>query len=203
VKFSTTGGWELVSASLPTDIVCGDVNGNGRDEIIGTWENSGVWEGIPLFGWYWEKFSDAADIMAAGDMDNDFKDDLVGVWSNGLWILFSSSMSWMRITPVIPNHIDTGLFRTGTWDAGTAGYLEPVGGYAKGPESLTEYQDFTELGPGGRNFVFREEKNLIPQETDSQMMKKTPGPGEPGIIYSEQKNLVPKEERGSGKEKEK
>jgi hypothetical protein len=159
--------------------------------------------GIAYYGWNWEKFSDAADIIIVGDVDDDSKADLIGVWSSGLWVKFSSTLSWRRLTILPPNHIDVGLFRIGTLDTGVARYLEPVGGYAEGLESITDYQDFADQGPGGRNFVFHEEKNLIPQETNSQIINRSPGPGEPGLVFTEQKNLVPKEGRGSGKKKEK
>jgi hypothetical protein len=204
VKFSYSGNWVRISSTHPTDIACGDITGTGWDEVIGNWAGSGIWYGILWFGiWDWVWMSTPADLIAAGDVDGDRVDDLVGVWSNGLWVLFSSSMSWMRITPVIPNHIDTGLFRTGTWDTGTTGYVEPVGGFAEGPESLTEYQDFSDEGPGGMNFVFHKERNLIPLETDSQILKRTPGPVEPEFIYREQKNRIPKEEPGGRRKKEK
>ena len=40
----------------------------------------------------------------------------------------------------------------------------PIGGYVEGPGSILEYEDFSNKGPGGRNFVFKEEKNLVPME---------------------------------------
>jgi len=76
----------------------------------------------------------------------------------------------------------------------------PAGGYAEGPGSLLEYKDLSSEGPGGWNFVFQVEENLIPQENKSKIMR-IPGPNEPGFRYIDQKNLVPWEELRERKKK--
>jgi len=69
----------------------------------------------------------------------------------------------------------------------------PAGGYAEGPGSLLEYKDLSNQAPGGWNFAFQVEKNLIPKEKESGKIKRVSGPGEPGFKWTEQKNLVPEE----------
>jgi hypothetical protein len=176
------------------------MNGSGWINVVGNWPGSGVWLGIRGFGvWSWEKVSTPAYFIAVGDVNGDWMDDVIGVWSSGLWVKYSSLGTWEKIATNLPNDIDAGFFRTGTWEAGASeylkpvcGYLEPMGGYAEWPGS-GDYTDFSEEGPGGSNFVFKEEKNLNPQESAAHRINRSPGPGEPGFTYIEQLNLVPKE----------
>jgi len=85
--------------------------------------------------------------------------------------------------------------RGGAGTGSAAGFIKllaPIGGYAEGPESLLNYEDFSNEGPGGWNFFFQEERNLFPQKKESAMaIKRVPGPGEPGFKCIKQKNLVP------------
>ena len=54
-----------------------------KDDILGTWDGSGVWYRNSETG-SWVKMSTPADLVAAGDLDGDSTDDLIGVWSSGL-----------------------------------------------------------------------------------------------------------------------
>jgi hypothetical protein len=90
----------------------------------------------------------------------------------------------------VPGDIDTGIFRGG-WGAGAVSYDAPVIGInEEGPGNLGIYEDLSENGPGGWNFVYQKEENLIPWEEGLNIMR-IPGPGEQGFSYIEQKNLVP------------
>jgi hypothetical protein len=197
VMYSSSSGWSKLSSIPPSNIATGDMNGNGIDDVVASWSSSGVWYGGYEWSgaWIWDKMSSAADLIAAGDIEGDGTDDLIGVWSSGLWMKYSSTMNWNKITSSLPRDIDAGLFRLGAWGTGVAEYLEPIGGYAEGPGS-GGYIDLSDEGPGGRNFVYQEEVNLTPLETDAQRLKSTPSPGESGFTYSEQENLVP--QAGSG-----
>jgi hypothetical protein len=103
--------------------------------------------------------------------------------------------------------MDAGNLRGGEnpWpSAAIEGFKElpsPKGGYSIGPGSISEYKDLSDEGPGGWNFVFSEEINLLPQENNSGIMMRIPGPGEPGFQYLEQENLMPDEDGGSKKRK--
>jgi hypothetical protein len=195
VRFSSSGGWARLTSSPPSDIATGDMNGNGLDDVVATWSSSGVWYGGFQWSgaWTWGKLSSAADLIAAGDMEGDGTDDLIGVWSSGLWVKYSSNLSWYRIYGLpLPTDIDAGLFRLGAWDAGALSFDAPLGGHAEGPGN-EEYIDLSDEGPGGKNFVYQEEGNLVPHMSEVEELKRLPGPGEPGFTYSEQKNLVPRE----------
>jgi hypothetical protein len=150
----------------------------------------------------------SADLIAAGDLDGDGTDDLL--WSkagDGVWVKSSTTMNWTRLTPAAAGHMDAGLMRGGTnpWPSASIGGLidfpAPRGGYADGPGSISEYVDLSDKGPGGWNFDYSEEANLVPQENDSGIMMKIAGPGEPGFRYFEQKNLMPQKKQENGKKK--
>jgi hypothetical protein len=186
-KDAYSGTWERLTSSSPSDIAAEDLDGSGGDEIIGIWPS-----GVFYMGRDWVLMCLAPPIsIAAGDINGGGMVDLIGTWNNGLWVLYAETGTWEKITASLPNDISAGLFRTGSWDADALGYIEPIGGYAEGPGS-GEYIDLSDEGPEGRNFVYVESDNLIPQEKDSHATR-TPGPGEPGFTHIEQKNLVPQE----------
>lgn len=108
---------------------------------------------------------------------------------------YFSTGSWSRLSSTARD-IDAGNMSGGVWGGGVAGFIKllaPIGGHAEGPESLVEYVDLLSEGPGGWNFIYQVEENLIPQEKGLKIMMGIPGPGEPGFKYIEQKNLVPQE----------
>jgi hypothetical protein len=191
VRYSSSGTWFRLTTALPDDITSGDMNGDGRDDVVATWSGSGVWYRDSIGGG-WVKITSGADNVAEGDVDGDGTDDLVGVWSNGLWVKNSSTMSWEQLTLYRPRDIDAGLFRTGPWNAGKRGFLAPLGRYEKGP-GIGNFIDLSGEGPGGWNFVYQIEKNLLPQENVKMKADRIPGPGEPGFTYTEHENLVPHE----------
>jgi len=88
--------------------------------------------------------------------------------------------------------------RGGAGSAEIEGFMNlpaPIGGgYAEGPGEVAEFEDLSSEGPGGWNFVFQTEKNLIPQEEESIKMMRITSPGEPGFRFIKQKNLIPQEE---------
>ena len=192
VKYSSSGSWAKLAPNFPIDIAAGDMNGDGREDVVGSW-GSGVWYRNSMTG-LWVKMSTLASLIAAGEMDGDGKDDLIGVWNSGLWVKYSSTMGWELITVALPNDIDAGLFRTGSWDVGAVGYHEPIDGYAEGPGS-DGYIDLSDRGPGGQNFMYQVEDNLVPKESEEMKMVRTTGIGKPEFIYLEQKNLMPEEKK--------
>jgi hypothetical protein len=194
VKYSSSQIWGMLDKHPPSDIAAGDLNGDGRDDVLGTWSTYGTYYKDTLSG-NWVYISTPADLVAAGDLDADGVDDLIGIWGGvycGLWVRYSEIIGWKKICMALPVDIDAGLFRGGAWDVNALGYLEPVGGFAEGPGNLSEYEDLSDEGPGGWNFVYQEQSNLTPQETYANIMR-TPGPGEPGFRCTQQENPVPTE----------
>jgi|GEM_PF-2295765 len=192
VKLSSTGTWAKLTASLPNQIASGDMNGDGRDDVVGTWP-SGVWYKDSVSGTWVKMCSVPAYLVTADDIDGDGTDDLIGTWSSGLWVKYSETGTWQKICTPLPMDIDAGLFRSG-WGAGAMNFEGPIGGvYVEGPDSIDNYVDLSSEGPGGWNFAFQVEENLVPQEKGLKIMMRVPGPGEPGFKYIEQRNLVPQE----------
>jgi hypothetical protein len=197
VKYSSTAVWKRLSKPLPADIASGDMNGYGKADVVGTWSSGTYyWD---TEGNTWVYVSTQSDHVAAGDLDGDGTDDLIGTWSQpaykGLWVKYSSTMSWKKITKDLPTDIDAGRVRKGAWDLASEGfgnYEGPIGGYALGPQGVWDYVDFSERGPGADAFECVQEKNLSPQET--YFLDSIPGPGEPGFVCVDQLNPVPREE---------
>lgn len=144
-----------------------------------------------------------ATMTAAGDLDGDGTDDLIGIWpaQGGVWVKYSSDGTWEKLSSTA-DWIAAGKMR----DAGSSGsevitLSAPVGGIAEGPYTFEKYEDLSSKGPGGWNFVYEEERNLVLQEEESVMIKRVSGPGELGFRCIEQRNLVPS--KGLRKKKEK
>jgi len=202
VKYSSSGSWARLTTLLPSHIASGDMNGDGRDDVLGTWA-SGVWYKDSVSGTWVKMCSVPAYLITAGEIDGDGTDDLVGTWSSGLWVKYSETGTWGKICTPLPSDIDAGLFRSG-WGAGAMNFEGPIGGvYVEGPDSIDDYLDLSGEGPGGWNFAFQVEENLVPQEKGLKIMMRIPGPGEPGFKYIEQKNLVPLEKPESKKKRRK
>jgi cysteinyl-tRNA synthetase len=206
VKKSLTGTWTRFCVAPASDITSGDMNGDGRDDLVGIWP-SGVYYKNSVSG-AWTKIGPVGGLIGAGDLDGDGTEDLL--WSNagdGVWVKYSSTMSWMRHHAMAARHICAGDTREGTnpWPiAAIEGLIElpaAKGGYKEGPGCISDYEDLSDEGPGGWNFVYTEEANLVPQDTDSQQSAAIPGPGEPGFQYIEQMNLVPPKDQTNKKDK--
>jgi hypothetical protein len=196
VKYSKTGGWSKLS-STAKDIAAGDMNGDGRDDLLATWDGQGVYYRNSMNG-AWVKMASPADQVTCGYLDEDAKTDLIGIWptQGGVWVKYSATGSWAKLSSSARD-IAAGKMRAGTDGSMPAQALfGPMGGYAQGPESLIQYQDISSEGPGGLHFVYQTEEQLIPQEHESEMMR-IPGPGEPGFRCAEEKNLIPEESRES------
>jgi hypothetical protein len=200
VKYSSTASWSQLDIHAPNDIACGDLNGDGRDDVLSTWSTFGTFYRDTLGG-SWVYVSTPADLLASGDIDGDGVSDLIGTWSpasyQGLWVKYSATMSWKKIVKSLPTDIDAGVYRSGAWDVVSGEYMNvqpTMTVYSKGPESLNIYEDFSDEGPGGWNFVYQEEANIELKVNEAKELKRPPGPGEPGFTCIRQKNLVPSEQ---------
>jgi len=204
IRLSSLGRWMRIAIEAD-GVAAGDMNGNGSVDLLGSWSGLGVYY-MDTQSMLWVKMSTSAQQVSAGDLDGDGTDDLIGVWSSGLWVKYSETGTWALITSILPRDMDAGKMTGGAGSVGVEGFMNlqaPIGGYAEGPESISNYQDLSSEGPGGWNFAFQEEENLVPQEKGFKIMMRMPGPGEAGFQYIEQKNLVPQNRLSEKKKKEK
>jgi hypothetical protein len=103
---STTGKKELITRNLPTWIASGDMNNDGRADVIGNWNDHSVYyeDGIyyrnSVTG-TWSIIGPPVRQFAAGKIGG-IRDDLVWVEKNDLWVQFSADGSRKQIDSVTP-----------------------------------------------------------------------------------------------------
>jgi hypothetical protein len=193
------------------------MDGDGCDELLGTWDVQGVYY-LASIGGAWVKMGSPATLITAGDIDGDGTDDLIGIWptQGGVWVKYSTDETWERLSSTARD-ITAGKMRA-AGGGGAASMQEaqsafelslPMGGVAEGPEVTPRKRDLLPDGPGGARFVFVEDKNIVPYEDPRAALTRAPGPGEPGFMAEEQKNTIPgealreKKTRDSAKTKKK
>jgi hypothetical protein len=67
------------------------------------------------------------------------------------------------------------------------------------------YEDLSDEGPNGWNFVYQDAANVVRQVSEVEEMTRLPGPGEPGFtcIFQEDhgtQDIVEKNRRNKGKD---
>jgi hypothetical protein len=83
------------------------LNGDGIDEIIGSWKNDGAYYRDSGTG-KWIKITTPARKLAVGNITGSTRDDLIGVWDAGLFVRNSITAAWQRIDTSIPIWIAAG-----------------------------------------------------------------------------------------------
>jgi len=195
VKYSATGTWTKLG-STAVHIATGDMNGDGRDDLVGTWDGQGVYYRNSIGG-AWVHMATPATLIASGDLDGDGTDDLIGIWpaQAGVWVKYSSTGAWKYISSTATD-ISAGKMRGGanTWGASTASLAQPAGGVEMAGPLDGPYMDLSRTGPGGSDFIFKSEANLVPPGHGEHglLQLSNPGPGMIGFQYSEEENLEPR-----------
>jgi len=71
------------------------MNGDGRVDLLGTWDGQGVFYRDSISG-LWVQMATPATLITAGDLDGDGKADLIGVWPSqaGVWVKYSQTGNW-------------------------------------------------------------------------------------------------------------
>jgi len=130
----STNTWTLIPSTAGIKMIAaGDVDGDGVDDLIGTWSSSGLWVLYSSTG----KWSQLSKILptwiTAGDLNNDGKDDVVGSWAgdaiyyrnsaNGGWVKVGTPAIQMAVGDISGNGRDEllALWSTGVWVRSFAG----------------------------------------------------------------------------------
>jgi PKD repeat protein len=104
------GNWVRISKQTNLqDLRSGDLDQDGNDEIIGSWD-IGVWAMDPITNAWTRHHKDPAMEIAIGDIDGDNYADIVGVWTAypGLWMKSIATSTWIKLSAMIPDSIDIG-----------------------------------------------------------------------------------------------
>jgi protocatechuate 3,4-dioxygenase beta subunit len=94
---STSGQWTILAS--PADLIaCGDLFGDGKDDVIGIWASqAGVWAKSSADA-SWTHLSSTARHIAAGDMNGDGRVDFLGTWDGqGVYYRDSISGVWTQL----------------------------------------------------------------------------------------------------------
>jgi hypothetical protein len=89
-------------------LTAGDVTGDGRCEIIGTW-SSGIWyRDVAESSWtQMTSYATKGDI-AAGDFTGDGIADVASIWASGLWYQDGATLDWTKVSNEAPTKVTAG-----------------------------------------------------------------------------------------------
>ena len=87
--------WAKLHSYSAQALAIGDLDGNGRDDLLVNFGASGLW--ARYNNATWTKLHNNSSIgLIAADLDGDGKDELVVDFSNGLWIR-NSNATWKNL----------------------------------------------------------------------------------------------------------
>jgi hypothetical protein len=92
-----TGAWDLITSSAATQIAAGDMDGDGKADLVGIFLGSGLWVKYSATG-QWQFISSSPSWITVGDFTGDGRADLVGIWGSAVWLRDSATGSWSALT---------------------------------------------------------------------------------------------------------
>jgi len=101
--------WQKLNNSSPDQVVTGDIDGNGTDDIIADFSSTfgGIFVKRNQGGWS-QLHNSTPDMMAVGDLDNNGKDDIViDFGAIGLWARMNDT-SWTKLNNASPTQLVVG-----------------------------------------------------------------------------------------------
>ena len=98
-----TNTWTKPCGSTPSGpIALGDVNGDGRAEMISVW-SSGLWyQNGATLGWT-KVYSTAPSKVTVGDITGDGWAEIIGTWSTGIWYWNVHYSGWTQMYYLVPS----------------------------------------------------------------------------------------------------
>jgi hypothetical protein len=107
---SVTGSWALLETSLASQIAVGDLDGDGKGDLIGVFPNDpGVWTKRSSTQTWLRLDSVSPSWIAVGDMSGDGKPDLLGTWpGSGVYYKDSTTGRWVLLETSVASQIVAG-----------------------------------------------------------------------------------------------
>jgi hypothetical protein len=98
-----TNTWSKPYSFTPSGpIAAGDVNGDGRADIVSCWL-SGLWyQNGATLGWT-KVYTTAPSKVAVGDITGDGYTEIIGTWSSGIWYWNPVNSGWTKMYGSIPS----------------------------------------------------------------------------------------------------
>jgi hypothetical protein len=135
----STNTWTLIPSTAGIKMIAaGDVDGDGVDDLIGTWSSSGLWVLSSSTGKWTQLSKSLPTWITAGDLNNDGKDDVVGSWAgdamyyrnsaNGSWVKVGAPATQMAVGDISGNGRDEllALWSNGVWVRSFAGVWQKL-----------------------------------------------------------------------------
>ena len=98
--------WQKLNNTSPNQVVVGDVNGNGKDDVIAVYP-SGIFVKRDLGGWV-QLHNSIPEVMKVGDLDGNGRDDIViDFGAIGLWARMNDT-SWLKLSNTSPAQLAIG-----------------------------------------------------------------------------------------------
>ena len=82
------------------------MTGSGISNIIGSYDMGKYYRDSVTA--VWTKITSSAEQLVSCDLNGDSRDDLIGIWPDGVWIRYTVSNTWKKISSYKPLWITTG-----------------------------------------------------------------------------------------------
>ena len=102
-SYNTSGGWSPLNAEDPDKIVATDIDGDGKDELVVSFEGWGLYIYEPVGGTWQQINTVVPDEILAVDIDNNGVEELVVSFPGyGLWY-YNETNGWQFLNDVVPD----------------------------------------------------------------------------------------------------
>jgi hypothetical protein len=105
---AVTLDWTQVSGAVPDSLTAGDMNGDGRFEIIGTWSNGLSYYDVAADTWTTMHPTSPDGDIAAGDFTGDGMADVAASWPSGLYYQDGVTLDWTQVSGAVPDSLTAG-----------------------------------------------------------------------------------------------
>lgn len=102
-----TPAWQPRQSASPSVLAGGDLDGNGRADIVANFTGLGLWAFMNDETWVTVHPADVT-ALAVGDLNSNGRDDIVVTFAvHGLWVRYDDG-TWAQLTPSVPTALAVG-----------------------------------------------------------------------------------------------